>query len=264
VVTGASSGIGAATVLRLAREGWTVVAASRRLDRLETLAEQAADQALPGRVIPAELDVTETASVDALAAFVTRELGACQLLVCNAGIGGGSLDHREDLAEATRVIDVNLLGTLRCCAAFARLLEHSAPARVITIASVAGKLGLGPAGYVASKFGMVGLTEALGMAWRSRGIAFTQLNPGFVHTEGFPQSWARGTPVQRLIVGPERIAEAVVRITRRGTEEVTAPGWYRSLVVLRHVATPVWRVAARLAEGPRLRQAELRRVRPEP
>jgi NAD(P)-dependent dehydrogenase (short-subunit alcohol dehydrogenase family) len=126
------------------------------------------------------------------------------------------------------------------------------------VASVAGKLGLGPSAYVASKFGMVGLSEALGAAWRARGITVTQLNPGFVHTEGFPQTWADGTPAARLVVGPEVIAAAVSRATRRRTEEVTSPHWYRALVVLRHVATPLWRVLARAADGPRRRSEELR------
>jgi len=261
-VTGASSGIGEATVLRLASEGWTVVAAARRIDRLEDLAERATRAVMSGRVVPAVVDVRETASVDALAARVNAELGACHLLVCNAGVGGGSLERREDLDAALAVLDVNLAGTLRCCAAFADLLAASAPAQVINVASVAGKLGLGPAAYVASKFGMVGFSEALGLAWRDRGITVTQLNPGFVHTEGFPQSWADGTPVARLVVGPDVVARAVSRAAARRTEEVTTPRWYRGLVVLRHIAPPLWRGVTRLADGPRRRSEALRARRP--
>jgi NAD(P)-dependent dehydrogenase (short-subunit alcohol dehydrogenase family) len=261
VVTGASSGIGEAAVLRLAREGWTVVAAARRTERLEELAVRARSEDAAGRVLPATLDVRDIASVDALAARVRDEHGACHLLVCNAGIGGGSLSGREDLTTALDVIDVNLSGTIRCCAAFADLLSESAPAQVINVASVAGKLGLGPAAYVASKFGMVGLSEALGVAWRKRGITVTQLNPGFVHTEGFPQTWADGTPAARLVVGPDVVARAISRAVRRRREEVTSPRWYRAFVVLRHVATPVWRGIGRLAEGPRQRSEALRAQR---
>jgi NAD(P)-dependent dehydrogenase (short-subunit alcohol dehydrogenase family) len=261
VVTGASSGIGAATVLRLAAEGWTVIAAARRADRLDELVRLAEHNGSPGRVIPATVDVRETASVDALAARVGDEHGACHLLVCNAGIGGGSLAGRDDLATALDVIDVNLAGTVRCCASFADLLAASAPAQVINVASVAGKLGLGPAAYVASKFGMVGLSEALGVAWRARGVTVTQLNPGFVHTEGFPQTWADGTPVARLVVGPDVVARAVSRAARRRSQEVTTPRWYRGFVVLRHVATPLWRGLGRLAEGPRARSEALRAQR---
>jgi len=261
VVTGASSGIGEATVLRLARDGWTVVAAARRLERLEGLAARAVAEATPGRVLPAVLDVRDTASVDALADRIRDEHGACHLLVCNAGIGGGSLMSRADLDDALDVLDVNLSGTLRCCAAFLDLLTTSAPSQVINVASVAGKLGLGPAAYVASKFGMVGLSEALGAAWRDRGITVTQLNPGFVHTEGFPQTWADGTPAARLVVGADVVATAVARAVRLQRVEVTSPRWYRGFVVLRHVAAPAWRGLARLVEQPRRRSEELRAQR---
>jgi NAD(P)-dependent dehydrogenase (short-subunit alcohol dehydrogenase family) len=156
------------------------------------------------------------------------------------------------------VLDLNLAGTLRCCAAFVGLLSDSAPSQVVNVASVAGKLGLGPAGYVASKFGMVGLSEALDVAWRGRGITVTQLNPGFVHTEGFPQTWAQGTPIARLVVGPEVTADALLRAVRGRRREVTSPRWYRAFIVLRHVAAPVWRRAALLADGPRERHRRLR------
>ncbi len=258
VVTGASSGIGAATALALAATGWTVVAAARRLDRIDDLVHQSERIGGRGSIVAAALDVRETSSVEALADRVAREFGACHLLVCNAGIGGGSLNSREDLATALQILDVNLSGTVRCCAVFADLLERSAPSQVIMIASVAGKLGLGPAAYVASKFGMVGLAEALGAAWRHRGIQVTQLNPGFVHTEGFPQSWADGTPAARIVVAPEVVAHAVLRAVRRRSVEVTTPRWYRAFVVLRHVAPPVWRGISRLADGPRRRSEALR------
>jgi NAD(P)-dependent dehydrogenase (short-subunit alcohol dehydrogenase family) len=261
VVTGASSGIGEATVRRLAHDGWTVVAAARRLDRLEALAARTASASAAGRVLTAVVDVRDAASVDALAAAVRAEHGACHLLVCNAGIGGGSLASREDLDDALDVLDVNLAGTLRCCAAFVGLLTESAPSQVINVASVAGKLGLGPAAYVASKFGMVGLSEALEVAWRDRGITVTQLNPGFVHTEGFPQTWADGTPAARLVVGPDVIAAAVARAARLRRTEVTSPRWYRGFVVLRHVATPAWRGLSRLVEKPRRRSEALRAQR---
>ena len=162
------------------------------------------------------------------------------------------------------MLDVNLSGTLRCCAAFVDLLTASAPSQVVNVASVAGKLGLGPAAYVASKFGMVGLSEALGVAWRDRGITVTQLNPGFVHTEGFPQTWSAGTPAARLVVDPEVIAAAVVRAVRKRRTEVTSPRWYRGFVVLRHVAAPAWRGLARLVEQPRRRSEELRAQRRSP
>lgn len=261
VVTGASSGIGEATSRALARDGWTVVAAARRTERLADLAAAAAAEGLPGRILPAVLDVRDTAGVDALAAAVGRDHGRCDLLVCNAGVGGGDVVDREDLDAALEVLDVNLLGALRCCAAFADLLTRSAPSQVINVASVAGKLGVGPAAYVASKFGLVGLSEALDLGWRARGVAVTQLNPGFVRTEGFPQAWADGTPVARVVADADVVAAAVLRAVRDRARERTVPGWYRGLVVLRHVVAPLWWRIAAATDGPRRRERALRRGR---
>jgi NAD(P)-dependent dehydrogenase (short-subunit alcohol dehydrogenase family) len=248
VVTGASSGIGEATARRLAGVGMTVVAVARREDRLRTLAD-----ATPG-VVPHVADVTDTAAIDALAARVGDEFGACHALINNAGVGGGAFGGRDDLEDALRTIDVNLLGTFRCTAAFADLLEASAPSRVVNVASVAGKLGIGPAGYAASKFGMVGMSEALALAWAGRDVTVCQLNPGFIETEGFTQEQIKRTPLGRLVGRPEDVAEAVVDVLANGLTERTVPRWYRSFVVARHLAAPVYTaVASRLdrAEGSR-------------
>lgn len=249
VVTGASSGIGEATALRLASAGMTVVAVARRRDRLEALAGRLPDGAR-GRIVPHEADVTDTAAVDALADRVREEFGACHALVNNAGVSGSAFEGRDDLDDALRTLDVNLLGTVRCLAAFADLLEASAPARVVNVASVAGKLGIGPAAYAASKFGVVGLSEALALSWASRRITVCQLNPGFIETEGFPQTQVKRTPARRLVGRPADVAERVVEVLASGAVERTVPGWYRPFVVVRHLAPPVYRgVARRLARA---------------
>jgi NAD(P)-dependent dehydrogenase (short-subunit alcohol dehydrogenase family) len=235
VVTGASSGIGEATATRLARAGMTVVAVARRGARLDALA---AEQ--PG-VVPHVADVTDTAAVDALAARVRETFGACHVLVNNAGVGGGPFRGRDDLDDAIRTIDVNLLGALRCMAAFAALLEASAPSRVVNVASVVGKIGVGPAAYAASKFGLVGLSEATGLSWASRGITVTQLNPGFIETEGFTQAQIKRTPLGRLVGQPEDVARAIHGVVVHGPPERTVPGWYRGIVIARHVAAPLFR-----------------------
>jgi NAD(P)-dependent dehydrogenase (short-subunit alcohol dehydrogenase family) len=238
VVTGASSGIGEATARRLAGAGMTVVAVARREEPLGALAA-----ATPG-VVPHVADVTDTAAIDALAGRVEREFGACHALINNAGVPGGPFRGRADLEDTLRTLDVNLHGTFRCLAAFADLLEASAPSRVINVASVAGKLGIGPAGYAASKFAMVGLSEALALSWAARGITVCQLNPGFIETDGFPQRDLKRTPLGRLVGRPEVVAEAIVDALDRGLTERTVPRWYRSFVVVRHLAAPVYRRAA--------------------
>jgi NAD(P)-dependent dehydrogenase (short-subunit alcohol dehydrogenase family) len=237
VVTGASSGIGEATARRLAGAGMTVVAAARREDRLAALAAGTAG------VVPHVTDVTDQASVDALAERVATEFGACHALINNAGVGGGVFRGRGDLEDALRTLDVNLLGTFRTTAAFADLLASSAPSRVVNVASVAGKLGVGAADYAASKFGVVGMSEALALAWADRGITVCQLNPGYIETEGFRQEQIKRSPFGRFVGRPEDVAEAIVDALDRGLTERTVPRWYRSFVLVRHVAAPAYRAA---------------------
>lgn len=238
VVTGASSGIGEATAVRLARLGMTVVAVARRDERLQALADTQTG------IVTHVADVADTAQIDALAARVREEFGACHALINNAGIPGGAFRGRADLDDTLHTLDVNLGGSIRCLAAFADLLTESAPSRVVNVASVAGKLGIGPAGYAASKFGLVGFSEATELAWRRRGITVCQLNPGFIHTEGFPKDRLRASAFGWLIGEPEDVARAVHEVLLTGATERTVPAWYRGLVVLRHVATPVYRAAA--------------------
>ena len=241
VVIGASSGIGEATARRLARAGMTVVAAARREQLLTALA---ADHP---SIVPAHVDVTEVESVDALARRVDDEFGACHGLVNSAGVGGGSFRGREDLDDALATIDVNLNGTIRCMAAFSQLLCASAPSRVVNIASVAGKLGIGPAGYAASKFGVVGFSEATAFSFRPRGVTVCQLNPGMVETEGFPQEQIKRTPLAGVVAEPALVARAVHEALVSGRTERMVPGWYRGFVVARHVAAPIYRaIASRL------------------
>lgn len=235
VVTGASSGIGEATARRLAALGMTVVAVARREERLATLAAEHV------QIVAHVADVTDTDQVDALADRVSREFGACHVLVNNAGVGGGAFRGRDDLDDALHTLDVNTAGPIRCMAAFAGLLEDSAPSRVVNIGSVAGKLGVGPAGYAASKFALVGFSEAVGLSWASRGVTVCQLNPGFIETEGFQQTQVKRTPARRIIGRPEDVARAVHEVIRSGRTERTVPAFYRALVVMRHVATPMYR-----------------------
>jgi NAD(P)-dependent dehydrogenase (short-subunit alcohol dehydrogenase family) len=234
VVTGASSGIGEATARRLARVGMTVVAVARREDRLEALA------AAHPQIMAHVADVTVDEEVDALAARVGEEFGVCHTLINNAGVGGGPFRGRDDVADTLRTIDINLGGTIRCMGAFAELLEAGAPSRVVNVASVAGKLGVGPAGYAASKFGTVGLSEATNLAWARRGITVSQLNPGFIATEGFPQTQIKRTPAAGIIGEPEDVARAIHRTLLDGARERTVPSWYRVFVALRHVVAPLF------------------------
>lgn len=241
VVTGASSGIGAAVARRLAAEGMTVVAVARRFERLEALHRE------DPRIEPHPADVVRRTDVAALAEHIRSEYGRLDVLVNNAGVPGGPFRGPDDLDDVVRTMQVNFMGTVHTMAALRDVLADSAPSHVVNVASVAGKLGIGPAAYAASKFAVVGFSEAVALSWAGDGIAVTQLNPGFIATEGFPQTRLVRSPLRFLVGRPELVADAVVDVLQRRPRERTVPRWYRPMVVLRHTLPWVfWRLASRM------------------
>ena len=176
VVTGASSGIGAATAGRLAAEGFDVVLGARRLDRLTALAERIGARALP-------LDVTDPASVEAFAAAVPQ----VDVLVNNAG---GAFDANPvaeaDLDSWARTYDVNVLGTVRLTKALLPALRASGAGDVLFVGSTAGMVSYeGGASYTAAKHGVHTLAETLRLELVGEPVRVVVVAPGMVRTEEF-------------------------------------------------------------------------------
>jgi NADP-dependent 3-hydroxy acid dehydrogenase YdfG len=184
VVTGASSGIGAATARRLVAEGFHVVAAARRADRLADLSAEVA--AVGGKVTPVECDVTVDASVSELAEAV-RSMGApLTVLVNNAG-GAHGLDPIEtaNVDDWQWMYDVNVLGTLRVTKALLPDLE-SGSGTVVIMSSTAGLIVYeGGAGYAAAKHAQTALAETLRLELCGRPIRVVEIDPGMVRTDEF-------------------------------------------------------------------------------
>lgn len=176
VVTGASSGIGAATARRLAAEGFEVVAAARRLDRLEKLAAQTGARAV-------ELDVTDEASVAALADQVPE----CAVLVNNAGGARGLAPAVETEIEDWRwMYEVNVLGSVRMVKALLPAMLKYGRGHVVNLTSVAG-LGVyeGGSGYTAAKHAQHALSDTLRLELNGQPVRVTEIAPGMVRTEEF-------------------------------------------------------------------------------
>jgi len=189
VVTGASSGIGAATARRLAAEGYHVVAAARRVERLTRLAEEVA--AAGGRVTAVPCDVTSDEDVSRLA----RTVGdTAAVLVNNAG-GALGLDPvaAAPLADWRHMYEVNVLGTVRVTKALLPALERSGAGTVVVISSTAG-LGVyeGGGGYTAAKHAQTAIAETLRLELCGRPIRVIEINPGMVRTEEFSLVRFRG------------------------------------------------------------------------
>jgi NADP-dependent 3-hydroxy acid dehydrogenase YdfG len=176
VVTGASSGIGAATAARLAAEGFDVVLGARRVDRLTGLAASLGARALP-------LDVTDPASVEAFVA----ELPRVDVLVNNAG---GAFDANPvaeaDLDSWARTYDVNVLGTVRLTKALLPALIASGAGDVLFVGSTAGMVSYeGGASYTAAKHGVHTLAETLRLELVYDPVRVIEIAPGMVRTEEF-------------------------------------------------------------------------------
>jgi NADP-dependent 3-hydroxy acid dehydrogenase YdfG len=183
-VTGASSGIGAATARRLAAEGFAVVAAARRRERLDELAA-----AVPG-IRPVTLDVTSDESVAALA----ESLDDIAVLVNNAGgaVGAEPIE-RADPADWQTMFDTNVLGVLRVTQALLPALEHGAGGHVVVMGSTAGRVVYeGGGGYTAAKHGAAALVETLRLELNGRPVRVTEIAPGMVRTEEFALVRMRG------------------------------------------------------------------------
>jgi clavulanate-9-aldehyde reducatase len=179
VVTGASSGIGEATVRALSQAGAAVALGARRSDRLEALAA-----ALDGPTFMRAVDIADEEQARAFIQGARDELGGLHILVNNAGVmllGPVAGANTEDWR---RMIDVNLLGLLYCTHAALPLIEASGGGDVVNVSSVAGRRAdAGGAVYNMTKFGVHGFSEALRQEALHAGIRVTTVAPGLVETE---------------------------------------------------------------------------------
>jgi NADP-dependent 3-hydroxy acid dehydrogenase YdfG len=209
VVTGASSGIGAAAARALVAEGVQVVLAARSADRLTALAQE-----LGGLALPLPTDVGDEAAVARLFAEVRQRFGGLDLLFNNAGIGYGGSFVEGKTEEWRATIDANLYGVLFCTRQAIPLMRGRKGAMIATVSSVGGRHGIaGFAVYNATKFAVVGLHDALRKELGPEGIRVSLIEPGAVYTNwGFniPQEEMKARRDKLEALHPEDIAHALV------------------------------------------------------
>jgi uncharacterized protein len=242
VVTGGSSGIGAAVARSLTGRGWRCILLARGRERLEAVAAEIGAEA-------ERCDVADRAQVEAVAARVAERHPAIHLLVHNAGIpaGGKFLDLAPERIEA--VTSTNYLGGVWCTRAFLPLLEAGAPAHVVNVVSVAGLVAHGSAGpYAASKHAQLAFSRGVAAELAPHGVRTLTVSPGPVETPGFPQPRLRERRVaRRTVLEPEEVAEAILRALERDRKEIVVPPYLRLASLLQSVAPgTLTRVTARL------------------
>ncbi len=247
LVTGASSGIGAATARRIAREpGAHVILVARREEELKALAAQ-----LPSASYIAA-DLTDDDAPARIAAVVEEQHGRLDLLVNNAGAAwrGTFADHGFE--GVRRHMDLNFDAVLRLTHALLPLLRRSAPSSIVNVASVAGRVSRANSGaYSASKFAVIGWSDSLYGEEKGNGVHVGLVLPGFVSTEGFPQKELVDNPRTRWMVStPEKVAEAIMDAGPGGKAERYVPRPYGIIAGLRILAPGLIRRGAAAGLAP--------------
>jgi NADP-dependent 3-hydroxy acid dehydrogenase YdfG len=177
VITGASSGIGAATAIALGRQGYQIVVGARRVERLERVAGE------EGLALP--LDVTDEASVKRFVREIAKRFGRVDVLVNNAGgaLGLNPIGQAID-EEWIRMWQTNVLGLMWMTRACLPLLRKAKHAHIVNIGSIAGfETYPGGAGYTAAKHAVRAITKTLRLELNGEPIRVTEINPGLVETE---------------------------------------------------------------------------------
>ncbi|MEW2078878.1 SDR family NAD(P)-dependent oxidoreductase [Streptomyces sp. NPDC012403] len=219
LVTGASSGIGAATARRFAAGGWHLLLSGRDRRRLEETASGTS-----AVLLPADLAAPDGARMLAQAAL--RETGRVDVLVAGAGIGWAGPFLTMPHTDIDRVLFLDLNATLHLVREVLPAMVEAGGGRVVLVGSVAGSVGVREeAVYSAAKAGLAAFAEALRQELRDTGVGVTLVVPGPVETGFFDR---RGTPYQRSHprpTSPGRVAAAVWNAVSQGRDDTCVPAW---------------------------------------
>jgi NAD(P)-dependent dehydrogenase (short-subunit alcohol dehydrogenase family) len=215
LITGGSSGIGLAIGRALAEDGYGVTLSARRPDKLEAAADQLREGGFEVEAVPANM--AEEDEIKGLAQKHRERFGRCDVLVNNAGLGIGGPIAEAETKKLDLQLDVNLravyLMTRECLPMLKEAGVEHRKALIVNTASIAGKSGQGwLAAYSATKFGVVGLSQAMHREFGQEGIQVTALCPGFVDTA--MTEWIKEQVSPDEMIRPEDIAEGVRYLLR--------------------------------------------------
>lgn len=253
VITGASSGIGRRTAVDVAAAGATVCAAARREDRLQELVGDLRGSGHSYHVT----DVSDRAQVTALAQHVEREHGRVDVLVNNAGYPGPrGFTGAEAIADVEKLMATNFFGAVYCTGELMDLLVKSAPSSVVNVTSMAGRIATpGLPAYTASKFALVGWSECLNGTIGHKGVHVASVEPGFIPTEGFPQTEMIKDPMMKRILGTEEmVSEAIQDAVKHRKPQRVVPRMYYLAQIPQVTAPRLWRAALAKMAGMRERR----------
>jgi short-subunit dehydrogenase len=219
LVTGATSGIGRATAVRLAAGGAGLVLAGRDEGELRAAARQTGG-------VPIRSDLSDPGAGDRLAEDAVKAAGRIDVVVNNAGEGWAGAFAEMDPDRADRLLRVNLEAPIRITRALLPAMLERGAGHVVNVASIAGHVGVkDEAVYASTKAALIGFSESLRYELRGRGVGVSVVSPGVVRTSFFDR---RGRPYERGFprpVAPEDVAEAIAGAIEHERAEVFVPRW---------------------------------------
>ena len=221
LVTGASSGIGAATAVRLAASGARLIVTGRNEERLREIAART-------HATPLAADLTEPGGPELLVEKALAAEGRVDVLVCNAGAGWAGPIGELPGTKASELINLNLLAPVQLARLLAPGMAERGAGRLVFVSSIAGATGVrDEAVYAATKAGLNCLAESLAYELAGTGVGVSLVLPGVVNTPFFGR---RGRPYDRRRPRPipaDRAARAITRAVSRDLDVVYVPGWLR-------------------------------------
>lgn len=218
-ITGASAGIGKALALEFARRGVHLALLARRLDLLETLADEIHRSHPAVRVVPLALDVADTDRILPALQQARQQLGQLDSVIANAGITAVNKTGAGDFSRDARVIQVNLLGGMATVDAAARLFRAQSAGVIVGVSSVSAFKGIpGSAAYSASKAGFTNYLGATRIELKKHGIDVLTVHPGFVKTDITPHM-----EKYPFVISAEQAAREIVNGILKGTANIIVP-----------------------------------------
>lgn len=223
IVIGASSGIGAALVGRLAAHGYRVAALARREEPLQSLADRLSSMFPAATVLTYAHDVTDYDAVPALFEQIVRELGGLDLIIYAAAVQPRVDLQEYDFAKDEEMVRTNLLGAIAWLNQAAARFEHARGGHIVGISSIAGDRGrVGSPVYNTSKAGLDTYLEALRNRLSRHGVTVTTIKPGFVDTE-----LLKNAPKTFWVISPEEAAARIDDAIRGRKQVVYVPPRWR-------------------------------------
>ena len=226
LVTGSSGGLGAQICYEAAKQGAIVISCARRMAFVEGVRDEC--RRLSGKEAYAfKVDVSDPYSVDELYEKVMEEVGRVDILVNNAGFGIFEDFLTFDLGKAYDMFEVNILGMMVLTQKFAIDMAERRQGHIINIASMAGKMATAKSTvYSATKFAVLGFSNALRLELKPLGVAVTTVNPGPIETDFFDKADPSGSYLEKvgqIILEPTKLAKMIVRNMRHPKREINQP-----------------------------------------